>query len=952
MCLSAGSSVSPPATLKHEPASHLALLPQAVCLNPSSAAFNGNTEAGPSDKTSAIGIDRPAGGRVLTYVRMTRSRLYVLIDAFENDMRQILLRYVLDHLPEQEALGGNFEKADLRRSNDEVGADVSVVQYLDLQEAYDILNRHRNVLPSDLGRELRDNTPLLRELVSVRNRVMHGRPLATGDAESAISVCESFRSRYWPETLETLRHLHSDPTWEPAFKQQANIADLVLHNLPLPEYDDTGLIGRSSDCQEILNRLMRRRDPIITIIGEGGIGKTAVAVDVAYRVLDDPSSPYDCILWVSLKTERLTAGGVVDIADAIRDVTGAAQRLGQTLDDDFRGSVKDLAEMLEGIETLLIIDNLETVNASEIVNLYDTLPDTVTYLFTSRVGIGQFERRIPIQPLRGKDADILFRNFAKARGVDRLAKLSAATVSEVVKRLRNSPLAIRWYILSVEAGQQPNLALADQDALLDFCVRSVYEAVKPEAQVILAAIFALDRDVTFGELAILSELPADDLRTSVHDLLRGSMVSVSADSEDPLVTRIVLTEAARQFLRRVRTPSISTVEHILERERDYRKSDELRRSDESRRQLAPNVVRTRNANDRPTAHLLRRALLASRESTLSQALDLVSRARDLNPDFWEVDRVEAFILSSAGQVEQASAVYRSALHKADEEGVAVVSYFYAGHLGRKANDPERAIEFARTAHNYFNSSDTAQLLGNFLIWLNRFEDGQAYIERAFEEGVGKSKLIALTSLIDSWRRWAEYTLHEDRRPMEAAHKALAGFSLGAKEIRSGTRDIKLGGAVLESISIFFRAVTSRGVDASAFTPEVIRMLEFALKHSSLLERARGWHHFPGHVGKLLRSNPVDPRVRDICERMASKISLPMPSEEALGNARRGVVSSWRGTFGFISSESLPLAVFFPASAIEGLTMRGEEIELNGKDVNFTAETTADGRLRANWVQIA
>jgi len=70
-------------------------------------------------------------------------------------------------------------------------------------------------------------------------------------------------------------------------------------------------------------------------------------------------------------------------------MTGVAQNLGRTFDQGFVGGVKDLANALDGVDTLLVIDNLETVTGAEVTTLYDSLPDSVTYLSTSRIGFGE-----------------------------------------------------------------------------------------------------------------------------------------------------------------------------------------------------------------------------------------------------------------------------------------------------------------------------------------------------------------------------------------------------------------------------------------------------------------------------------------------------------------------------------------------------------------------------------
>lgn len=889
---------------------------------------------------------------------MTRSRLYVLIDSVEADMRNLLVRYVLDHLDEESALGPNYAKANLKREADGIGDSVSTIQYLDMRESYDVLNRHREALPADLGRELRENTPSMDSLVPIRNRVMHGRPLQAGDPEAAVSICRNFRTRYWGTLKGVLDHLDADPTWEPAFETQGRRSDAILHNLPLPEYDETGLIGRGEDCKKIVSHLVRRRESMLTITGEGGIGKTATALEVAYMLIDDADSPYECILWVSLKTERLTASGVVGIVNSIRDITGAARKLGQAFDTDFRGGINELAEALEGIETLLIIDNLETVDGEEVIALYERLPESVNYLFTSRVGVGQFERRIPLGPLKEKDASSLFRHFARSRDIARLVRLAPDTVKEIVKRLRYSPLAIRWYILSVEAGEQPNLALENQEELLDFCVRSVYESVTPETQGVLLTLFALERDATFDELAVLIDVSVDALRRSIHELLNGSLVRLDNDPDGSLVSRVSLTEAAKSYLRRVSPPNPIAVAAILEKEQEFRRSAERRRNDEKARKLAPNVVRTRTSNDEPVAHLLRKALSESKDGVFNRSLSLVEKARSMSPDFWEVDRVQGFVLSAQGNIEGATSAYLAALRKArandDSLAESVVAYFFAGHLARKAHEVQKAADYARVAHAYFNSAETAQTLGSYLTWMREFGEGQTLLEWALERAEGRIKLITLTALVDSWRRWSEYLLDHEHRALDAADKAQAGFTIGDQEIRGGVSDLRLVDAVLESFSQYIRCITSPGVDGSTRDQQTVRMARRVSTQLFAFEACRGWRHFPGYVAKLRRTSS-NSEIQDLCDRILdyarpgddTEVDVSEPQREEVAE---GVVKVWLGSYGFIAHPRFPRNVFFHESSVEN-RQREFPGDLTGQVVRFVPRTDTDGRDRASWVHV-
>lgn len=891
---------------------------------------------------------------MISHTRMTRSRLFVLIDAFETDMRAALLRYVFDHVDEESALGPAYEKANLRRESDDVDGSQSIAQYLDIREAYDLLNRYRSSLPEDFGRELRENTDLMNTLTPIRNRVMHGRPLHAGDPENCVSAAQNFVTRYWVHTKETLDHLISDPTWEPAFESQHGRSERVLHNLPLPDYDETGLIGRSSECEKIANHLLRRREPIVTITGEGGIGKTATALEIAFRIIDNPESPYECVLWVSLKRERLTAQGVEEILNSVRDLTGAARVLGQALDTGFVGGITELAEVLDGIETLLIIDNLETVDGSEVIALYETLPDTVTYLFTSRIGVGQFERRVALDPLKESHASRLFRELSKSRDVVQLLRLQQSTVAEVVKRLRFSPLAIRWYILSIESGQQPNLALHQQDELLDFCVASVYKSIGENARHVFQILYAIERSATFERLVVLSELPLDVVRGAIHELLNGSMVRLEPDNDSALISRVSLTEAARAYAQRVNPPSSTLVNEILIREEELRIGAERMRMDQQERQLATNVVRIRSQHEEPVAYLLQKALTQSRDGSAESALQLIEKARSISPDFWEVDRVLGFVLSQQGQVEGATSAYISALRKADAQGSAVTSYFFSGHLARKAHEVERAVDYARQAHRHFNIPETAQALGNYLIWIRSFEEGQGYLEWAYERAKGRLRLITLTSLVESWRRWAEYLADHEKRPVDAADKAYNGFSIGIQEMRQGTRDARLTDNVLDCASTYLRYLTRAGSEGAALDTKTTTLLKKTSDYLYAFERCRTWAHFPGWIARMMRTSR-NAIILNLCDQVLQFANPEQASVDDGGESEilSGRICQWRSTFGFISHNDFPKNIFFPASAIEGLgAARDSELDLTGIEVRFIPRLDPQGRNRADWVQLS
>jgi hypothetical protein len=646
--------------------------------------------------------------------------MYALIDAFERDLRGLLRRFVQSQIDDDTVVfGGMLTDLEARRDADPEGTGADLVDYLDLRPAYDLLNKHRRYLPSELSKQVRELTGELDTILPIRHRVMHSRPLVSGDFDRITSALVKFDFAFWPGTWRIIQFLQADGSWTPEDTFEP-LEDRVRHNLPQSEHDETGLVGRDDEVITICKALKRKRDSVITLCGEGGIGKTALAIEIAYRLLDDPEEPFDLILWTSLKTERLTGLGVQALNDSAADLVGIASQLGAGARADFSGGIVELADALQGFKPLIVIDNLETINGSDFVELYENLPDNVSYLVTSREGIGQLERRMEVGPLSERDALSLLNQLIKYRNVPILQSISGTARKEIVQRLRCSPLAVRWFILSTEAGKNPLDSIRHQDELLKYCVSSVYENLEPNSVEVFIAMEVLRRPVTPDDLVLLLGRSVSDIASALRQLTRGSLVRSKLSGDSSMVMVIELTETARQFTSTVVPRDHPLRKQVQDNETSFLRDEEKRAEENVRRSLGPNVVRTRYDTDAPTAQILRRALLASKASDFSGALRLVQEAKQLNPEFWEVHRVEAFIHANSGDKLGARESYLEAHRLAETlEHKAVVAHYFAGLLARNMMEPGLAIPYAREAHLVLKLPDTASTLGTALVWHNR-----------------------------------------------------------------------------------------------------------------------------------------------------------------------------------------------------------------------------------------
>jgi tetratricopeptide (TPR) repeat protein len=892
----------------------------------------------------------------MAVVNLTRGRLYVMIEAFESDMRRFIRDYLLSHRDASDVLGDQYQRASERVNEDTSATDSDIADFLDIRPTFDILSRNRSELPAEIVDDLRQIGPLLGEFAPLRNRVMHGRPLKSGDPDRALVLMNSLASRFWVQSVEVLHRLSSEPDWTPLGEVLESPMERVLHNLPQADYNETGLIGREAIRSRLLKALKERRTPMVTITGEGGVGKTALALDVAYAIVDDEQTPYDCVLWVSLKAEVLTHEGVKALANGIRDVTGATGALGRVLDKSFSGSVTDLADMLEGIETLIVLDNLESVRGDEVLELFEQLPASVTYLFTSRLGIGQVERRVPLEPLAERDAVLLLRALARSRFQVRLATLSEKAALQVVGKLRNSPLAIRWFVQSVEAGQDPIGRINDQSELLEFCVRNVFEAVSDRAKTILAILRVVDRSMSFNEIAVIAESEIDDLRRASQDLDRGSLIVVEPDAERGLAGRLRLSSTAREYLPRVDDARLPT-RVIEERQRNYAQSVERLRNDELRGELAPTIVHRRTAADEPAAHLLRLALLKSRNA-LDVSEKYVARARALAPDYWEVDRVAGFIAASNHEGERALTYYREALEKTDDSrDRAVVAHYYSGHLARYSRDLNAAEIYARESHSELCLPATAAALGRILTWSEQFDESLDVLNEGLallDENPardGRTRVILVTSIIDSWKRKSEFE-NQRRAHTDALISATSGAQTGFSAIRESIHDRKLLAALIESIEMVL-VVLARKPDLYTANRLLVESTLSLLEGRALtdLSSLAEWSRLENTARGLLREPALGETFAVHARRLIDARAKTKRDDGDNPERQRktGFIKTWNGNFGFIAHYEYPDNLFVHRGELARELNDLEQLE--GVEVRFSV-IVHDGRTRAASVELS
>jgi len=324
---------------------------------------------------------------------------------------------------------------------------------------------------------------------------------------------------------------------EPPESWFSDVKWAIPNNLPnMFPHEITGLLGREKEFKELSRLLLLPRENLITIVAPGGIGKTALALQLLKDLSLTPSfsKHVDCLIFCSLKNEELTADGLRKI-DAVKDIGSIKSHIFNELQDFYPensfNSFEDACHELNDKKILLCIDNLETLlieSQLEFQQFNQELPLGWKVLVTSRVSLGA-GTSVPLEPLKEKHSVALARNYFRKRGI---MSIQPSTLQHIAKSANHNPLAIRLTVdLYLKGNDIPESIQRSQKDIASFSYKNLIDAIDDTAVSILEAIFA-QQVSNRTELSQLLDLSYEAVVEAINELTKTTLITRESTSED------------------------------------------------------------------------------------------------------------------------------------------------------------------------------------------------------------------------------------------------------------------------------------------------------------------------------------------------------------------------------------------------------------------------------------
>ncbi len=302
----------------------------------------------------------------------------------------------------------------------------------------------------------------------------------------------------------------------------------LIGNLPPVPQEYVHRVELENDLRE---RLLDGNHPIITLHGQGGVGKTSLALFVAHELAAAAEPHFEHIVWFSARDIDLRPQGPSRVQPAILDLRAVSKAYATMFDGD--GTEDEFAQALRlapsglGRGNLYIFDNFETLlDPSGLHRFLDThthLPNKV--LITSRERAFKADFPIEVRGMERKEAAELMRTAARS------LHISGLVTDEVIDRIYEYTSG-HAYVMRVIIGEiakegryvPPKTLMAARTDIVDAVFQRSFDRLSPSGRLVFLVV-SNSKSISAVALVVVLSLRNRNIQEGIDECRRLSLIT-------------------------------------------------------------------------------------------------------------------------------------------------------------------------------------------------------------------------------------------------------------------------------------------------------------------------------------------------------------------------------------------------------------------------------------------
>lgn len=436
-----------------------------------------------------------------------RKIMYHMIISIEKD----LIDYLYPNLSIDDFTNEMMKKIESRsRKNYSLK---EMLQQLGIGDFIELINKRKQKLDITQNELEFLNKNCSANIVQIRNRVMHTKEILFNDfpilQNLFTKIDKHIHSIAWVNVLSAREEINNNLEMI-LEKNIVEYTNELIDNLPELNCEEIEFVGRGKEIGELKKYLLNDKIRVISVVASGGYGKTALVLKVLNDFKKEHTSQFELILWISFKTKQLDKTSFVDIENAIVNIAAMNKYINDFIGGNKNNPQQELFNLAKQFNTLVVLDNLETINHQEMIPFIEEFINYGKILITSRVSLGELDKRYDLNPMIKSDAIELTNRMLNYYNIDE--KYTYKEIEQLANEiLFSNPLSIKWAVRSMYEGALISEIKSKRENIVSFCMSNVYDKIDPLGKNILALLSFCGSSITKGQIVYYLQKSTDDL---------------------------------------------------------------------------------------------------------------------------------------------------------------------------------------------------------------------------------------------------------------------------------------------------------------------------------------------------------------------------------------------------------------------------------------------------------